>query len=1528
MPELPQDSVPKLPSVRDITERANARGQQSITKSRDPFRAAQAEGVNLAPGRDNGLNYERYYNKGAYSRLGFNPYRDNESYYNKNSSKWEDLKDAGSQWWGLAGLGFNTMWSGKSDRDEAREYERYSNIGSTSRGGGYQTFTNAMLNSGYTIGLLSEMAAEEIALAAGTIFTGGAGAEVAAVRTASNVARVADKLKDVYNMSKKMTTVINRMKDLKDVTKAKTLWSATKKVGNAVNPLRGTTDYLRTGRKLDQADGVSKLAQAGKTFGAFYRDIREINLAYDEAQLESGFVSNGLKDDLINEHIQKYGSHPTAEQMQKINEQAQTASASTLAANSLLIYTSNRISFGNTFNKYMPKALRKTAAEVAGGRVVKDFANKKLDFIKAGTDLFGYRTLVNKAKYAKSNLRKMPLKTAKYIGKYTRANFGEGMQEYFQEVIQDAETSMAKDRYLAGVAGGAWYNSLFTDQYMDAYSKSLSKFANAEGAEIFAGGFIMGGFAGPFGHVLQRTTQILTDKGTYKRVYDREGWTKDKEEFKARQDKFQDRIDEFNNMTDTRKEFLKNYVDFLTRQAAYKASMDKSSEESNPKDFYDKKDQSLVDQILFAEQMGGSDLIIEAIKDMGNADIQDAQVDGFEVSHDDIIKQAESIVKLSEDFDKIFPEPDIYGYEKDSDFGYKKSFRHLKEARYKAKRDVIMNQHALVRTMERMDNILKSSYSESKAPFWNKKKIPPSNEITKIFNTIDMKQELFSLKDEIASLEGFTQKDPNQRKDLAYKKKIYKILSEFTEEGGPLDTYQKSLNDEELVDLTEPVRTKMAVGSTLRYKSGARVWEGEVVGETKKGQPQWVVEKENGKRVTILKTSSGISSEAAEQTKSDFSDTPTERLRNSFKKYMTAVAEEYGNSINQAEFESAFQDFKDFYALDSDQTNLSKTVSFLMDPEAHYAMVEKYNKMVTDQYENLESQVEDQMEKYKEAEKVNDLIQMLAKSYNVIIAEDDLNALVQDNLQPDDFYNITTGEPLRPETETYAQVTEAVSNWMVEVGKKEAETKVEEEVKEETTVAEEPVQETGPVTGKVHIDETPFERWPEELVKTATNLMNAYNQDTDEEFDDVENFVSKNNPGHGTMSLHISRYNKQFDTEAAVKPRPSVAAEPPKDETPMEKAARMSKENITIPDQEVEPTVESKGAPIIDTEKAFSIELSDDLEASLFSGDRELVAFEPTKKEIKQILQGLRDGKMFPITGNISDLKPGTVITLVKKTSPNKKKYIELTYEGQVSFKELDLSPEEAVDQFDLKISTKEESTIDLAGKRYAVPGVNHTLWFGNAGKLNVFKVSAPVEKKISPTEESTDAWTSNIEMRFAQSEDLDKTLNTIIEENAIRIAEDRPNIESDEIMAMYEQAQGELTPDKLEVNQEYKVNIRVQVGDKSVNFGTALVSEKSPNGVTFKSTGKDTKGQVKFINAETLPKVLKGKVSTDMRAEDIVEKPEITKEEETLLTDSKENKKPLSQDRMQELATEAKSMTAAERRAKLKEDRKKRCKG
>jgi len=120
MPETPQlpdttvdPVVSSTPNISDIKNELYSNLQTDMAKARDPYMAAKGEGHNLAPTKDNGLNFQRYYGKKEYTKLGFNPYIDNENYYQQNTSAWDDTINSWTQAGNLFNLGFSTIWGGK-----------------------------------------------------------------------------------------------------------------------------------------------------------------------------------------------------------------------------------------------------------------------------------------------------------------------------------------------------------------------------------------------------------------------------------------------------------------------------------------------------------------------------------------------------------------------------------------------------------------------------------------------------------------------------------------------------------------------------------------------------------------------------------------------------------------------------------------------------------------------------------------------------------------------------------------------------------------------------------------------------------------------------------------------------------------------------------------------------------------------------------------------------------------------------------------------------------------------------------------------------------------------------------------------------------------------------------------------------------------------------------------------------------------------------------------------------------------------
>ena len=302
-----------------------------------------------------GTNFDRYYNSPNFSQLGFHPYADNETKYNQVSSWWDENARARSQFWNVFGTGFLSTYKSLGDlaegnfmtpdMDEAEAYADAMRIGNSSQEGVGAFFNNLFLNSAYTVGIMSNIALEEFAMAGLEMATFGGATPLVASRTAYNAVKgykSIDKLFDVGAYADRSRKLLHNMKN---VDFAKDFWLRKGKfVGNALTP-----NTLKALKSIDSVQGTAKAlsgaAKTAKTFGGMYRDFRAVNLAMAESKLEGGMVKNDLIDELYAEFVDEHGRAPSGEELAKIVRKADEAGFTTVMLNAPVIFLSNAFIF-------------------------------------------------------------------------------------------------------------------------------------------------------------------------------------------------------------------------------------------------------------------------------------------------------------------------------------------------------------------------------------------------------------------------------------------------------------------------------------------------------------------------------------------------------------------------------------------------------------------------------------------------------------------------------------------------------------------------------------------------------------------------------------------------------------------------------------------------------------------------------------------------------------------------------------------------------------------------------------------------------------------------------------------------------------------------------------------------------------------------------------------------------------------------------------------------------------------------------
>tara|TARA_B110000046_G_scaffold6758_1_gene7089 strand:+ start:29711 stop:43462 length:13752 start_codon:yes stop_codon:yes gene_type:complete len=498
----------------------------TYSKLKDAFTLTDTTGdERVAPGFAGmrQTQFMRYYNHPDFQQLGFSPYANMEQYYNANSTVYDDMTRMWGEYTSLAGSGFSSVyrsigdafdgdsyWSAP-DLESASEFQDAMGIGNSSRNGGMAWTNNFLLNSAYTVGILSSIAVEELAMAGATVATGGAFAPVAGVKSALNLKKAGMAFVNFFNVSRMVGTTADIYRTLRNAEHAKSFYDAAKTGGKVLGTMfaPNTMYALKNLKSAENAtqNGVN-LAKMSSTFGGFYRDVRMVNYAMAESKMEAGMVYNDVMREGINVYnendIEKQivdgkevrvniraNSQVSADEMTIIRDKSSKAGFYTQMANAPIIYASNWFVLGNAlggFNKSLGRMMNDSFRKGLGGKILKTKATKsatgainKNVFEAAGSGPMGYfRSL--RAAGIKGNLSGMAGASLRYFSN----NVAEGIQEVSQEAVSAATKGYFNAVLRDPMAGGIELRN-------QMISSGMGHQLSGEGFSVFMSGFLMGG---------------------------------------------------------------------------------------------------------------------------------------------------------------------------------------------------------------------------------------------------------------------------------------------------------------------------------------------------------------------------------------------------------------------------------------------------------------------------------------------------------------------------------------------------------------------------------------------------------------------------------------------------------------------------------------------------------------------------------------------------------------------------------------------------------------------------------------------------------------------------------------------------------------------------------------------------------------------------------------------------------------------------------------------------------------------------
>jgi hypothetical protein len=956
-----------------------------------------------------GQNFDRYYNHPKFKNLGFSVYRDNESLYNAKSTWLDDFRRMTTQWTGLAGQALVGTykgwgrWGDGTDTQDAAKMENALSIAQSSKEGLGAWFTNFAANSAYTFGIAGSVLLEELALAAIEGGSVGAATPAVAARSAYNATRLGGALSKLS-------------KSLNSVSEAKSFWQGVKGMASGaggaaasfVNPLRNTTGILgdiAAGEKT--IDRLNEFAKIKKSFGAFYRDMRELNLVLSESRLEGGFAKNKIVSDGTAAFVKENGRMPNEAETKEIYERAQQAGVKTALINMPAIYLSNRIVFDTMFKGFKPlgKLINPGPGKNPFFKVVRNYDWKKgaaggpFSMAKAGFSFSDLSVKALKGTFSRLSREGLPTLAGKAF-RYTSANLAEGLQESFQEIAQAGYT----DYYL-----NDYYAKLYKDPFLAsknsmnaAFDKAIRSQFSKQGLDVFLSGFLMGGGIQPIQNLVMNKGQLLAMKFGKKEKFEK--YRKEQEDWTKKQ------VDALNSVAQDPLQYAKWLDQNMLLQRDLSKEYEEAVEEGDEKTANDAQQDSLFHHVHTLLQSGRYDAFMDSLQDLKNLDTKDL-ADAFEgvpigrdrkkSLHERLDKAIAKAENIRDRFDLINEEypnpfnPNLIDAKKSPE-AYMDELR-AHTAFEEAKKHAMFSEYTFGQALQRMESIV------NKAAAKNPLGAAAAADISVVYSSPQTEAAIQTLKTEISAL---SQGTPSQKKDAKSKERTLEHL----------ETLKKLRADYS--------KTMYLIGKASQNNADAMASLQELFDalDTKSVK----IYDEEGNRIKFKDAKIPLDVKVQAYYRENLKDAYIAYLKNIAKtKNVYPVLED----LNQS-----FVDYIDYLSLDADARIRSEDVDALANPQIlleYSQRIAGARKLADDQREVLQAEA---LEKYRQFATNNKMMQDLL-AIGVYFDPELFDEFKDNDVIPSRFIDVRTGTEVTTEDPRYKEIIEVIDNYEQATGK-------------------------------------------------------------------------------------------------------------------------------------------------------------------------------------------------------------------------------------------------------------------------------------------------------------------------------------------------------------------------------------------------------------------------------------------------------------------------------------------------------------
>lgn len=1034
-------SIPHTPTQKPVKSKDFADSLFDHMKAAPDYAEDQVKyGKTWAYDADySGIFYKRYADQtNVYNKLGFSPWRDNETAYNKESTWLDNFKRSFSNAGTLANLAFTgalpwNAWSGTGDINDAKVQERAFARGSDTRGTAGAWINNQVLNAGFSVGTIAEFAAEEAAVWVGSTLlapeTLGASWGAAVVETGAAITKM-KKAFTVAEMSKNIARGYEYTKSLdwaRDFYKGIASGKTIKNIAKSVTP--HTLDHItELGRLSKAGHEINGLAATARGVGAFYKDVRGVNATLSESKMEAGSVELQLRDKLIDDFYQTNGKMPSTQDYADIYATAKDGAISTYWWNVPAIYLSNKIVFEKMLTGFKPFASTRealtqgfknygirevplTAAEEAAGGL-------RYKPIKVGLRE-DFKSLFQKETWKPANLTKNFVKN---IGKYSAANVTEGLQEQFQEGVSGAMKEYYQDRYEHPDLAGSRSSWGYLGQNMK------KQVTTKEGLSTFASGFTMGG-------LLQFPQHLIFTAGANAVEYAR-----GKENYKQARVAEENRVNETVNALNETSKFLGQYLDPKQERAvAALRNVDELAKAAKNGDKYahlNIQESDMNDHIYTLAQTGKLELIKDQINDYLKMTPQEME-EGWGKSGktaeetgayytkklNDLKDLADNVSERYDNINEAYGNP--FNEWRFNPKSQPKEFMSEKQARMdyeEAKKVAVMSSLLYDQTAGRIKSLIgKAATAKPVAE-------ASASDFQILYDQDGLDKEINNLTVEIPAYGLNAKNNRHDAKTLKDKEERLKLLTEFRDENKAFlsasEAFEAGLTDpnSELAlkaKAASAVRKGATVTAKVSGKKNVSFVVDKVVGE-------WAYDKA-GKRYK-RKNLSVTKSAKSEYHEDEFMDEAAMKLHEAYSNYVKHIAKVNNTTAFDKNITDSFKDYVDFTRLTNDRHGLAKAVNVLNNPRAISEFAQRKNNLSRAMDETRAEVLKKAFKEYKRKMGVNTVLNKLYE-IGVFMEEDDLKAFTENHVVSN-FYHVTEGHALvDPKSEKYKEALKVIEDW-------------------------------------------------------------------------------------------------------------------------------------------------------------------------------------------------------------------------------------------------------------------------------------------------------------------------------------------------------------------------------------------------------------------------------------------------------------------------------------------------------------------